>query len=176
MAYSRPAPVPKVRRYWLPGNLLGDFGTELTIWHMRREARRGAAEPLPQRTARAIVGRAGPRDAARRIRRYLEERVRFVHDPAGLELVKSPTFMLREIESRGYATGDCDDVATLGAALGHAAGLPARFVLYGFQRSGPYEHVFTELETPEGWLELDTTRPDQMPSGLRLERTAIRRA
>ncbi len=161
-------------RLWIPG---GGLGIELTVVRMRWLVRRALGRPLVLETARSLVYGSDSRlEAAERIRDYLGEHVHFVPDPLGTELLKSPRYMLREIQLSGHATGDCDDVAVLGAAFGGAVGLRARFVLLAFTERQPYEHVFTELDTGRGWLELDTTRPHQLPSGLRIVRTGFRGA
>lgn len=165
-------PTPRVSRYWIPG---GALGIELTIVHMRRVVREALASPLPYQAVADIVGEPDlPRGrAARRIRDWLEMATRFVPDPLGVELIRTPALMLAMIECEGVAPGDCDDVAVLGATLGMAAGIPSRFVLLAFDDFGLYEHVYTELLTPEP-VELDTTRPAQLPPDLRIARRGIR--
>lgn len=142
---------------------------------MRRLVRAAVRDPLLAETAARIVGNA-PNDesSARRLREWLAEHTRFRPDPRGVELIKTPRYMLAEVSGEGVSLGDCDDVAVLAAALGKAAGHPARFVLYGFRPGEPYEHVFTELGTGAGWLELDTTRPAQMPPDLVIVREGVR--
>lgn len=173
--YSGPdcvVPRGRVSRYWIPG---GALGIELTVWHMRRTVRAALGGALLNRTAAAIVdGSIDQADAARRVRTWLDRHTRFTPDPLGVELIRAPALMLRTIECEGSAVGDCDDVAVLGAALGIAAGVPARFVLLAFLDNGLYEHVYTELLTPEP-IELDTTRPAQLPPGLRIARRGTRR-
>lgn len=172
MSYAPTLPDASSRRHWIPW---GHLGIEFTVWHMRALVRSSLHRTLlTQRAASIVAGSVGELEAANRIREYLEERVAFVPDPLGVELLKSPVYMLREIDADGRATGDCDDVAILGAALGLAVGLPARFVLLAFTPGAPYEHVYTELQTEGGWLELDTTRPHQLPSGLHIARTGHR--
>lgn len=110
-------------------------------------------------------------EKAQLIREFVDHAVTFTPDPLGLELVKSPEYLLREFFTRGEAFGDCDDVAVLAAALGMAVGIPARYTLLGFSLTDPFRHVLTELFTPcQGWVELDTTRPDQFPPGLKVVR------
>ena len=187
MSYPEPDPdVPgaRVSELRIPD---GDLGILLTVWQMRHLVRIGAKDPLLVGTAASIVRSSDGSSlgAAEAIRDFLESRVRFEYDPPiehadgtveGTELLKSPRYMLREIEAHGVATGDCDDVAILGAALGRAAGLPARFALLAFTVGAPYEHVYTELLTAAGWVELDTTRPFQLPSGLRIVRETRKEA
>lgn len=155
----------------------GHAGIEATVRHMRRIGRRGAADEDVRARAREIAaGARSAESAAHRIRRYLHERVAFEFDPPGVELVRTPAYLVEKIAAQGYAAGDCDDVAVLGAALGMALGLPARYVLVGLTPSEPFEHVYAELGTPSGWVELDTTKPAQMPPGVTVHRTGIREA
>lgn len=159
---------------WIPP---GNLGIAITVWKMRRLARLGARDPLLRRVAWSIASSSSdPTDVAYGIRSFLEGANRFEFDPDGVELLKTVRYQMRELEHRGEVIGDCDDVAILGAALGHAVGLPARFVLLAFQHGAPYEHVYAELLTPEGWLELDTTKPQQLPSGTSVVRTSHREA
>jgi transglutaminase-like putative cysteine protease len=91
-----------------------------------------------------------------------------------MELVKAPAVMLQEIRATpdSYAVGDCDDVATLGAAIALAMGLPVRFVLLGFELGGPFSHVYADAWSGGRWVELDTTKPAQFPPGLQTHRRA----
>jgi len=136
---------------------------------MRGLVHASLAQPLPVETAGVIIGPYGVECSGLRalaIREFLGEYVSFVPDPVGHELLRSPGYLLERIRDVGYASGDCDDVAILGASLGMAVGLPARFVLLGFARDLPFTHIYTELWTSEGWAELDTTAPDPVPPGV----------
>lgn len=140
----------------------GDVGTFFTLELMRATVLADVGAPLLVQTARSIVSGAGhPLKGIRAIRRYLSERVRFTRDPATVELLQSPRYQLSVIQARGTVPGDCDDIAILGAALGLAAGFPARFKVLRFDKLGPFEHVYTELRGPTGWIELDTSREAQ---------------
>jgi transglutaminase-like putative cysteine protease len=96
------------------------------------------------------------------MRGWLEDHVMFVRDPTNQELVHDPALVVRAIRARGVVHLDCDDVATVAAALGLAVGLRARFVVAAF-RDRAYRHVWTELGDPRGgrWIEMDITRPAQ---------------
>lgn len=171
--YTEPGQAARAYLYQIPHN---HAGIEVTVRHMRRLGRQGASRPDVQRWARDIVGDATGAEAARRIRAFLARTVRFRYDPPGVELIRTPRYLLRQIAADGRAEGDCDDVAVLGAALGMAVGLPARYVLLGFVPGEPFEHVYAELVTARGPVELDTTRPAQMPPGLQVVRHAMREA
>lgn len=130
---------------------------------MRRLSREASKDRLLLLTAAHIVRFSHSRDEYPRvIRQWLTQAVRFVPDPVGLELIRTPHRMLEDLLRQGFAQGDCDDVATLAAALGKAVGSPARFRVIGFRAEGPYQHVYTELWHGNGWSELDTTRPFQL--------------
>lgn len=97
-------------------------------------------------------------------------RFRFVPDPPGVELLKSPHVMLNEWRLDGTASGDCDDAAILSASLALAMGLPVRWVLLRFAPSGAYRHVYAEAWDGRGWVDFDVTKPLQFPAGLRIYR------
>lgn len=139
----------------------GDRGTSLTVDVMRSLARRDMSSPRVWRVAEEIL-HGTPDGTPARLRAWLYRHTRFYPDPPGVELVKSPDAALQEIEEEGFLSGDCDDVATLGASLALACGLPARFRLLGWDPLGPYAHVLTEVWTRDcRWADLDVTAPAQ---------------
>lgn len=147
---------------WLPD---GDAGTVATLKRMAKLARRAQADPLTVETAHRIVSGCTPRDAdcyAAAIRRWLTASFVFVPDALDVETVREPHYLLEQLFGwgAGRMSGDCDDAATLGAALGKAIGLDARFHVLGFASMGDaYGHVFAELQTGAGWFGLDVTKP-----------------
>jgi len=149
------ATTQRVSRGRIPG---GDAGVMVTAETMKRLA--DERTPLLAETAANIMWGAGESitGAVEGVRRFVTEAVRYVPDAWNAEVVRSPTYMLRRIQRSGVAYGDCDDMATLAAALGLALGIPARYVLVGFN-GGPLEHVFTELWTPDGWVTVDPSKP-----------------
>lgn len=157
-----------VSSFPIPG---GDAGTSITVFFMRRMVRKVIVDPLVIRTASNLVMEAGATNQlqeALAIRDWLESYVVFTPDPQGVELLQDPRLSIQAILTRGYATLDCDDIAILGATLGLARGLRARFVLVGFHSpTAPFRHVWTELTPARGvprWVELDTSRPQQHAS------------
>lgn len=145
----------------------GDFGTMQTIQHMRRIVNASTGDPAVRQVASRIGVAFGPAgDAqARGIRDYLLDRVVFLRDPRNRELLHHPRVLLQDILRQGYTSIDCDDVAILGAALGKAIGLRARFVVVGFSSpTAPFRHIWTELSDPSRvrWIDLDITRPMQV--------------
>lgn len=150
----------------------GDYGAGQTLTRMTDLANRALRVPLVVETANGIAATVPPRDylaTAQAIRAWLQRHFRFVRDPLGVELIRTPEYQLRQWMTAGFITGDCDDVAVLGAALGKAVGIGARFVAVGFQPRGPLVHVFTILTgRRDGGIgslgpgvDLDVTRPAQ---------------
>ncbi len=113
----------------------------------------------------------GPAD----IRAWIVSRFQFVRDPSGVELLKSPAYMLGERDRTGRIAGDCDDAAILGAAIALATGYRVRWVLLGFTPGAPFKHVFAEAApTAAGpWTDFDVTKPAQFPAGLRAHRRLV---
>jgi len=145
----------------------GDFGTMQTVQRMRRIVNDATGDPLVRSVASRIAIAHSSKFGllqARGIRAYLDERTVFLRDPAGRELLHTPALLLQTILREGYVAVDCDDVAMLGAALGKAVGLRARFIVVGFSSpTAPFRHIWTELSDPAvtQWVELDVTRPAQ---------------
>lgn len=147
---------------------MGDAGIYQTLREMTRFVNESFLSPAIRRRAFEII-RGCPGIAfgcqVEALRAWLLVSWRFVRDPAGVELVHRPERLLDEFRQWGYITGDCDDAAVLGAALGKAVGFPARWVVLGFHGPrSPFTHVFVELmEHPGQWKELDVTRPPRRP-------------
>lgn len=149
----------------------GDAGTIQTVELMAKLVDRAQLHPEVAHVARQIEAHAQGGDVVGTLRAWLGRRVRFTPDAwishaMGLgnvpEFLTAPLYMVRQIREQGYAVGDCDDVAILGAALGRATGYQARFRVMAFGGPGdPFLHVFTELRDGRHWRELDTTKPEQ---------------
>lgn len=141
----------------------GDDGSIATLHAMRDMVSRAITTPIVVDTAHTIIRSIRPRDyhaIALAIRFFLAQNFRFIADPVGVELIRTPERLIRQHHVYGYMSGDCDDVATLGAALGKSVGVPARFVAIGFKSFGPLAHVFTTLLPSNGpAVSLDVTRP-----------------
>lgn len=144
---------------------LGDDGTRLTLERMREAVALAVTHPLVRWFAVDCARRARAGDIPGQvaaIRGFLAQHVHFVPDPLTVEWLTPPPALLQTIVDRFYTMADCDDVATLGAALGGAIGIPSRFVVLGFVHpNAPMGHVYTELFDGAQWVELDITRSVQ---------------
>lgn len=156
-----------VVRSWLPG---GDTGIYLTLQAMRTAARVAARHPAIRHAVTDAAGDArGAVPVWRGLRDWLGTHTQFRPDeqdplaqldPSLVEIIHTPYDQLRTIARQGIALGDCDDVATLAAALTLAAGQRARFVVAGYRTPlAPYRHVYAELVGPgDAGLDFDITR------------------
>lgn len=102
----------------------------------------------------------------RALHRYVRDGIRYIKDPVGIEKVQTPTVTM-EIQH-----GDCDDKATLLAALLESIGHPARFVAVGFEKPGDFSHVYVETKIGNQWVPLETTT--YVPAGMRPPRIVSR--
>jgi transglutaminase-like putative cysteine protease len=164
VAYARPflsaaTPRPPVRITWIPP---GDLGIIATLLAMRATARAALAYPITMTTARQIGG-ATPTTRAQFLRSWLAQHTQFQPDPDDVELVRTPVEQLARIAKDGVAKGDCDDVATLGAALALALGLKPRFIVLDF--GDGYQHVYTDVLG--GAVDFDVTRRANPPTPTR---------
>lgn len=142
----------------------GDLGAMQTLRKMRQIVNLSLADPVVIEAARAIVEDAGVlgRDQLGKylaLRQWQEEHLQFLPDPIGMELLSTPRYMIQRVRQSQFVSGDCDDGAILGAALGKAVGLRAKFRALSFGSTGkPFQHVYTLLLVNGRWANLDTTR------------------
>lgn len=149
----------------------GDRGVMQTLQAMAALVNDGVNQPTVVHFARRLAVVSGVRMYAQQamgIRQWLAQVWRFVDDPPDRELLRDPAVLLNEYQRYGTITGDCDEVAILGAALGKAIGLQAEFVALGFYNPdgtpGRYEHVYAVVTTPTGaTIDMDVTRPAIIP-------------
>jgi hypothetical protein len=148
-----------------PGNVsLGRFrGTPQTIKLMKEYAigNEGERSFMVRQAAEAIVRHISPKD-------YLSEilalygwvrspALRYTNDALHVEQVKSPQRILMEVATMGASLVDCDDLATLVAAMALTLGRRPQFVIVGFGAPGVYTHVFVRILEPRSkeWIIVD---------------------
>ncbi len=88
----------------------------------------------------------------------LRSHFRYVSDPVGNEYIKAPWVQTREIDTQGFTMGDCDDAASLSYCLLHSLGVPAKLAVGWYGHEDP-SHIWTEIETADGWLAFDLCAP-----------------
>lgn len=150
-----------------------DSAARSTLRRMRESVRRAVADVDFQLWARNVIQRTGanlrdPHGIAHAVRDFVASHLTFVRDPYGLESIAPPHAHMAALRQYGRIAGDCDDAATLAAALGQALGLRAAFTVEAFdwgRGPSPYQHVYTTLLSPHPsrpWaVKVDTTRDAQ---------------
>lgn len=121
---------------------------------------RGERSILVRTAAEEVIGQLWPKDYAGEIvaiNNWVAEKVYYVNDPLHVELLKDPQRLIEEFRARGWARGDCDDIACLIAAMASQLGREAQFVVAGFGERGRYSHVFCRVKEPRTgqWIVCD---------------------
>ncbi|MEO0146743.1 MAG: transglutaminase-like domain-containing protein, partial [candidate division WOR-3 bacterium] len=150
----------------LPG---GDLGTRATLEEMARLIHEGTRDWRVIQAARAIVAEYHPLDHLSRVNalfEFVRDKVRYVKDPVGVELLAGAPHMIEEIGTYGETQGDCDEKTILLGAMLQAVGYPVKLVAARTRPTRgpwgivwPYSHVYLETELPgHGRVALDPTR------------------
>lgn len=152
----------------------GDTGVRQTVARMGELIREGVATPLVRETVTYLVGALSPNDYLGQlyaIREWCAQHVHFLRDPAGVELLHTPEWLLRQIHANGAVYVDCDDAAILAGSLCGAIGMQVALVTVAFlDRGAPFSHIWASASPPvafpnaagtQQWVELDVTRPMQ---------------
>jgi transglutaminase-like putative cysteine protease len=117
---------------------------------MANLARAGAENPKVREYAQIIQSPYAIDSALREVFRYRDEEE---------EIVRTPEFMVHDLETFGYLEGDCDDIATFTASVTKAQGYPTRLTGIMSQPINEYDHVFSEVRIGTEWLPIDLTVP-----------------
>lgn len=165
-----------VRSRWL---LRSDADVRATLARMRHLVEKATFTQNFVYWARQEIARTGadsrtPSSVAYAVRDYVKRHIQFMPDPVGQDNLTPPLDHMELIKANPQRPllGDCDDAATLSAAMAGVAGIPSTFTVLAFWRpDSPYQHVFTTLYPRGGGpVVCDTTRDEQ-----RLPPTATRR-
>jgi transglutaminase-like putative cysteine protease len=136
-----PALYAKTTREMFPD---GDAGNMHTVARMAATAKAASTTGIVRAVASAIVGQQPNRDhvaALCGLDQFLRSSIRFKADTLGAEVLVNPEALLHEIGMNGSTACDCDDVATLAAAIIRAMGHQPHFVLYRKRPGGTFTHV-----------------------------------
>lgn len=133
-----------VKNQKLPQGLAGNYRT---LEVMNQVARERAGHPLVRKLALNILNYYDVpshhfADESRAIGTFVQEKVRYVKDPTGIEQLHDPVMLIDQIK-RNIARGDCDDMALLTAALLFSIGHTPVFRCVRYKTmSGPYNHIY----------------------------------
>lgn len=148
----------------------GARGTHETLSIMRTLARDGAKDPIIREASVRAIRAAGVRDhdfdsEAVALFTFVRDRVRFVRDTHGVEVLQRPTYTL------AHGFGDCDDKATLLGAMLLSIGQDVRFRAVGMTRAG-FGHVYVVTRINGRDVPLDPTWGGT-PAGWELRNPAL---
>jgi len=151
---SDPRLAPLIQWTTIPG---GIWGTKITLETMANLAKEAANQKRVRHYALACGDWNGV---------DLWIRNHFVYREEEEEILRTPEFMLNDLEMQGYLEGDCDDTATLSAAFTKILGYPTRLTALQVQTPLEFDHVFSECRDVNGeWAIIDPT----VPKGTRYE-------
>jgi len=142
---------PQIEFHTIPD---GAGGTRATLRLMSQVVKQARADPVIRDTAADLVLGCSPGDYRGEVEclfEFVRDNIRYLQDTNGLERLEYPTILLKTKQ------GDCDDKATLLAALLESIGHPARFVAVGYQQPGEFEHVYVETRIGSNWIAAETT-------------------
>jgi hypothetical protein len=111
-------------------------------------------DPTVRRFATSIFGSSVGNDdrsgQVRSITGFMEDYVRYVRDPLGIEYVRSPIAMIGEYEKFGMANGDCDDQVLLSGSMLFSIGFDVRPVGIKLYTPDYYDHVALQIMRDDG--------------------------
>jgi len=139
----------------------GDHGIERTVELMTALIRDGIRHPLVRAHAERAVATVQPGDAFGEIdalRSYIGPRVRYRRDPIDVELLRTPWFIVEEIDAGRIPQLDCDDLTILSLALLGAVGFPTAIRVVSTRPTKEYNHVFGMVRVRGDWYALDLTK------------------
>lgn len=134
----------------------GAAGTRATLNIMARLVRECRTDPLIRRTAANLVAELPEQSfyaEAEKLFFFVRDSIRYLQDTNNVEVLQNPRITLTE------RYGDCDDKATLLAALLESVGHPCRFVAVGYTKFDEFEHVYLETKIGARWVAAETTMP-----------------
>lgn len=138
-------------------------GTETTINRMRDLVTQGKRDFRIRTAAGQCCRQCSPKDYlcyARGVFEFCRDRIQYVFDPSGVELIENPYRILEA------GVADCDSIVVLLAAMLESIGFPCEFVTIKADAKRPdeYSHVFLRCKVAKsGWVEMDATM--QRPFG-----------
>ena len=146
----------------------GDAGIVQTVANIRKAVFSALREPEQtiRRRAESIIRGANLPDHDQRneiiaIANFVRSHFKYVPDPRGIEFVKSPELIDREITQYGEFLGDCDDAAGYLSALLKSVGVRVNLTIIADKRNPrqTFTHIFTQAYLPKSgkWETLDMT-------------------
>lgn len=116
------------------------------------------ADPRLRRFAENAAGAGDRTKQAINLYNAIRKHLNYLPDPIGVEMTKSPSVMVGEMEARGNSAGDCDDHACFGYTLLKTIGIPAMLRVAWYGNVDMPRHIYVVANLGGRWLPFDTTR------------------
>lgn len=106
--------------------------------------RKSLTDPRVRRLAEEWAGRGTRLVQTRNLYNALQHILVYMPDPVGVEMTKSPSVMLDQMQGSYSSTikGDCDDMACLGYAMLSSIGIPAKMRVAWYPGSALPKHIY----------------------------------
>jgi len=140
----------------------GDEAIANTLNIMKDIINKSSQDYYVRRWAEQIVGNSGKCDIdkVRAIFFFLANNTRYLKDPHGFELLKTPKISLELIEIGDTPQLDCDDYVILSLSLLKSIGYPVAMRAIAMEEDKKLKHVYGIVKTKQGWIPLDLTKPE----------------
>jgi len=89
---------------------------------------------------------------------FLAERTRYLKDPRGLELLKTPVVSLQLLEIGETPALDCDDLTILSLSLLKSIGYPVALRVASYTPEKTFTHVYGLVKIKGGWIPIDLVK------------------
>lgn len=143
-------------------------GLQIKLQRLRQLVDGARRDPRFRALALQVVRGVREKDTIGEIAAVSEftRRMRYTRDPYGVELFTDPRILAGQLAGGQLAAGDCDDHATLTAALCETLGHPTRFAVGGSRNGNRtnWQHIWTEVEARGRWMPIDDTQKGK-PAG-----------
>lgn len=130
------------------------------ISEVQRQLSKMLHESIPDQSVRALAEQVAgySKDKIGAIFDFVHDTFPYSPDPKGWELFVLPIKVVSDYNSGIVRHLDCDDKSLLVSAMLGALGYQTRIVLVDTNGGGQINHALAEVNSPLGWIYLDTTR------------------
>ncbi|MBT9169557.1 MAG: hypothetical protein DDT19_02918 [Syntrophomonadaceae bacterium] len=95
---------------------------------------------------------------AENIANFLMTNTRYLRDPYGLEMLRTPVVSLQLLEAGDIPYLDCDDLTTLSLSLLKSIGFPVSMRAVSYHPDRRFRHVYGQVKIRRIWYPLDLTK------------------
>lgn len=139
----------------------GDEATRNTLDLMGKIIRASSQNYYVRRWAEKIVQGVDEKDHAGRVEavyNYIKRHSRYLKDPHGTELLKTPLVSLQLWEVGELPLLDCDDSSILALSLLKSIGFPVALRASSYKVDGRFGHVYGMVRVGQEWVPLDLVK------------------